>query len=460
MEHARTFKGLEFDVELVPKKGGEMPAWFLEVSPEDEVPVLMCRKERGGPLVPACPEPDKSAPVLAWLDVAYADKPLLVPGDAAKRELVQKWASWVDSTLKMAIVKTIMVTPFPMQQKAQANLNAALAEWDAALKEHNPGRGPYFFGDTMTLVDVLAAPFLARVYEFEYFRDYKPDAERFPDAEAYRAGLREWPQFRDHIWSREDLHEELKGKVKPMPPLSVARLQHVVFRRQMRTFVAEAKAAAAEPTDAKCKRVGALFDTWLALLDGHSNMEEQVVYPKIEELQAGATASHSAEHAHEIPERSALAAALGAVVADSAEGSPERAAAMAKAADELAALAEASEAHFKGEEANLFPLTSQFDKATHPELFKRILEVETAHAPQSKWLPAVLTVLPGCHRGQYVLNYWNASQALGEPSLWTDMVAVVKDYVAAGDGEYLPKEVVDDIAERVPQFGEAMAAGA
>jgi glutathione S-transferase len=127
----------------------EKPAWFLELSPNGRVPVLL---HRGRVLY-------ESAMVDQYLDEVFPDPPLM-PADPGERVIARIWLHHASTTLPRLWYRALNASP-DAQAGCSARLVEFLADWEDALREHG-GAGPWLFGDRWTLPDLFMAPFYER----------------------------------------------------------------------------------------------------------------------------------------------------------------------------------------------------------------------------------------------------------------------------------------------------------
>ncbi len=143
--------GAEFKRIDVPKDAdGKPPAWFLEVNPRGEVPVL---RLADGSLM------TESAAIMIHLADLYVEKGLAPSPSSADRARYLRWIVFIAAStyacdLRLYYPERISTdvahAPF-IKAKAQVDLDADMAHLAA-----NLGDGPYILGSTYSAADIYA----------------------------------------------------------------------------------------------------------------------------------------------------------------------------------------------------------------------------------------------------------------------------------------------------------------
>lgn len=153
------------------------PAWFLEVSPLGKVPVLLVD---GAPLF-------ESAAIAEYLDEVTPGS--LHPEDALERARHRSWIAYASSTLD-GIAALYNASDSRAWEHARATLTGRFDRIEAVL-----GSGPWFAGESFSLVDAAFAPVfryfevLDRVGDFGFF-DATPSVRAWRGALAGRASVK------------------------------------------------------------------------------------------------------------------------------------------------------------------------------------------------------------------------------------------------------------------------------
>ncbi len=157
-------KGVDFLFTEVDLK--DKPDWFLAVSPYGKVPVLK--------------HDDKiiyeSAIINEYLEEVFP-KPALMPKDPLNRAIARIWIDYCNSRL-MTANRSLLMEQSPTEQK---NLEKKLTENLLFVENEGlaktAGEGPFWFGSSVSLVDVTYFPLFQRMCATEHYRGFKiPDA--------------------------------------------------------------------------------------------------------------------------------------------------------------------------------------------------------------------------------------------------------------------------------------------
>jgi glutathione S-transferase len=140
-------KDVDFEVTYINLR--DKPDWFLEISPHGKVPVLVVDEQ---PLF-------ESNAIAEYLDEVV--EPRLHPADPIKRARNRAWTDFVPD-----FAKGLSGIYYTKTKKALAEgLKAApdrVVKLEQAIASERGNDGPYFNGDTLSLVDAAYAPFLQR----------------------------------------------------------------------------------------------------------------------------------------------------------------------------------------------------------------------------------------------------------------------------------------------------------
>jgi glutathione S-transferase len=140
-------KNVEFDVTYVNLR--DKPAWFLEISPHGKVPVLKVGDEILF----------ESNAIAEFLDEVV--EPRLHPADPIKRARNRAWTDYI-STFAGALGGINYATDAKAVADGVEKAKVPLGRLEEALGRERAGKGPYFNGESLSLVDAAYAPFLQR----------------------------------------------------------------------------------------------------------------------------------------------------------------------------------------------------------------------------------------------------------------------------------------------------------
>jgi glutathione S-transferase len=142
-------KGIDFDVTYINLR--DKPDWFLEISPHGKVPVL---KVDGEPLF-------ESNAIAEYLDEMV--EPRMHPEDPIRRARNRAWTdflptfAWGPGLNNVSYCASRDALPEAVETARQR-----VARLEEALGRERGNDGPYFNGDTLSLVDGAYAPFFQR----------------------------------------------------------------------------------------------------------------------------------------------------------------------------------------------------------------------------------------------------------------------------------------------------------
>lgn len=133
------------------------PDWFLRISPHGKVPVV-----RVGDAVLF-----ESAPICEYIDEAFP--PRLMPADPVERAFNRAWILHA-TTLMLALGGYFFAAEEEAMLARVKPLTEALEKTEGALEESGHD-GPYFNGETFSIIDASFAPALQR---YEILERYRP----------------------------------------------------------------------------------------------------------------------------------------------------------------------------------------------------------------------------------------------------------------------------------------------
>lgn len=190
----------------------DKPDWFLAISPNGKVPVL---KVDDTPIF-------ESAVILEYLDET-TEGPRLLASDPVERARQRMWISYISAVMS----KGWQFQAAGDEAKARA-LAEELRGHFAELTKQLPEGGPYWGGDTYTMVDAAIAPILQRLTWAEALEPSIPLFADLPAIAAWRDALLARPSTQAAIvpdleqrsgrmlkaigsWIARDYEEEARG---------------------------------------------------------------------------------------------------------------------------------------------------------------------------------------------------------------------------------------------------------
>ncbi len=163
------YKGIDYDIEYVDL--GRPPEWFLAISPQKKVPLLIV----DGTVI------FESAVINEYIDEAYPPK--LHPEDLLMKAINRSWIEFCNNISLYTFQLTIKENKSDFKDTLEAMLN------DFDLVENYLEAKPFFNGEQFSLVDSSYAPVFQRLDFLEQI--YKPIIipERHPELAKWKDSL-------------------------------------------------------------------------------------------------------------------------------------------------------------------------------------------------------------------------------------------------------------------------------
>lgn len=190
-------KGVDFervDIDLANK-----PDWFLKLSPLGKVPVLVVEQDGLEEVL------FESAVIAEYLDETIA--PRLHPSDPLERARHRAWIEFASATL--AVIYGYYTAPDAAAFEAKASaIEAKFARLEAEL-----GQGPFFAGESFSLVDAAFAPAFRYFELFDRIAGVSPFAGK-PKLKAWRDAVAARPSVSEAVIPDylERLHDFVRAK--------------------------------------------------------------------------------------------------------------------------------------------------------------------------------------------------------------------------------------------------------
>jgi glutathione S-transferase len=188
-------KGVEFeriDIDLANK-----PDWFLKLSPLGKVPVLVVVEEGREEVL------FESAVIAEYLDEVL--EPRLHPADPLERARHRAWIEFASATL----VDIYGFYTAPDAETFRAKRQAIDTKFQRL--EEQLGDGPFFAGNTFSLVDAAFAPAFRYFDLFDQIAGQSPFAGK-PKLQAWRQAVASRPSVRNAV--RADYLDRLRDFVR------------------------------------------------------------------------------------------------------------------------------------------------------------------------------------------------------------------------------------------------------
>lgn len=137
-------KGIAFERINIDLKN--KPAWFLAISPAGKVPLLKISRPQEQEVVLF-----ESIPICEYIEEVYPD-PAMHPRDAITKAQHRAWIEFSTAMLADAW-RLLNADDERIAASAATAFRQKLARFEESL-----AAGPYFYGDTFTIVDAVTAP--------------------------------------------------------------------------------------------------------------------------------------------------------------------------------------------------------------------------------------------------------------------------------------------------------------
>jgi glutathione S-transferase len=193
------------------------PDWFLAISPHKKVPVLRIDDKHSL---------FESNAIAEYLDETIS--PRLAPEDPLARAVNRAWTDYVP-TFSEAVTGCAYADDEKAYKAAVDKIPTSFERLEKALAQQSP-KGPFFNGETYSLVDAAYAPFLQRYYYLDRVKKLGL-IEKFPRVEAWAKALLARPST--HSFPEAEFEQMYRNNLKKR-------------NKYLAQFVEPAKAAAAE----------------------------------------------------------------------------------------------------------------------------------------------------------------------------------------------------------------------
>ncbi|KAL9185472.1 hypothetical protein ACHAXT_003249 [Thalassiosira profunda] len=175
-------------MEVKPPRSFEKAPLLVEKNPKALVPVLIDR--RGGEEeVVVC----ESLICVEYVDEAFGDgKATLLPGPPSQRAHARMWADKLNNEICTEFYRLLLQQDEEGQKKAAEKILGGLRAFSKECK------GPFFYGEEMSLVDIAVAPWVAgiRAAVLKHYRQFEvPRTGEFATYWKWHAAVAKHPSF-------------------------------------------------------------------------------------------------------------------------------------------------------------------------------------------------------------------------------------------------------------------------
>jgi len=167
-------KGIPFELHEIDLQN--KPEGFTQISPYGKVPALVHGDRRVW----------ESAIINEYLDEVFPE-PSLLPTDAGDRALARIWIDFANTRLVNAYGTLLRNPDSQEQQRAAEELRNHLHFIETVAFQHS-NEGPYWFGASISLVDLTYYPWFERWVTIEQYRNFHALSE-FPHLQRWREAV-------------------------------------------------------------------------------------------------------------------------------------------------------------------------------------------------------------------------------------------------------------------------------
>lgn len=157
-------KGIEFELTEIDLQN--KPAWFSQISRYGKVPAIKHGDN----------EIYESAIINEYLDEAFPEPPLL-PSEAGARAIARIWIDYTNTRFVPAFSKLLRGKTTQEQEQGRQELQEALLYIEQEGLGKLSGKGPYWFGSSLSLVDLTFYPWFERLPTLKEYRNFTLPAD-------------------------------------------------------------------------------------------------------------------------------------------------------------------------------------------------------------------------------------------------------------------------------------------
>ncbi|KAH7433704.1 hypothetical protein KP509_07G082100 [Ceratopteris richardii] len=350
----------------------------------------------------------------------------------------REWVELIRDKFSPLILKALYNADMLSQQETANQLDALFAKLDAAIGKHG-SKGPYFFGNQFSLVDVYLVPFLLLERPLSFFQGISIDPA-YTHLRGYSMRMTSFASYAPIRMDLDLLHESVSKNLEqsgPPPLVAMTLLQHHSILQHLEKLVVtteELIAVSKQPCRAvdpvkgsllmQIKRLSANYSQLLQFMLEHAQMEERVVFPPLEKAERGLTKTANEIHARDLPLMNGIKEDFKSVIALD-NGSLGRREALLTVSHRLRDLKVHTIEHLREEETELLPLMTAAGVGTKQQvtLIGNCLEImESTH---TCLFPFMLSGLEP-HQIHKYLNLVHKSLQGGNKVVLSRMISALK----------------------------------
>ncbi|MBD2123546.1 glutathione S-transferase family protein [Trichocoleus sp. FACHB-262] len=157
-------KGIDFELTEIDLQN--KPAWFSQISRYGKVPAI---KHGDHEIV-------ESAIINEYLEEVFPEPPLL-PSEPGARAIARIWIDYANTRFVPAFSKLLRGKTTQEQEQGRQELEESLLYIEREGFGKLSGEGPYWFGNSLSLVDLTFYPWFERLPTLKEYRNFSLPAE-------------------------------------------------------------------------------------------------------------------------------------------------------------------------------------------------------------------------------------------------------------------------------------------
>ena len=177
---------LSIDFDPVEVDLANKPASLFEINPKGLVPAM---KDQNKHI-------NDSYIILQYMDEMWSKEGHdgLLPKSPADRAVARTWCEFINTQIVRPFYEVLMKESDDEREAAKEKLLNALKTIDEAMR--NVSDGPFFFGTSFGIVDIMLAPHTERFSALKHFRNFEvPDSEEFKRFHLWWQAVQKHPSF-------------------------------------------------------------------------------------------------------------------------------------------------------------------------------------------------------------------------------------------------------------------------
>ena len=177
---------LSIDFDLVQVDLSNKPASLFEINPKGLVPAM---KDQNRHI-------NDSYIILQYIDEMWSKEGHdgLLPKSPADRAVARTWCEFITTQVERAFYEMLLEESDDKREAGKVKLLNALRTIDEAMR--NVSDGPFFFGTSFGIVDIMLAPHTERFSALKHIRNFEvPDSEEFKRFHMWWEAVQKHPSF-------------------------------------------------------------------------------------------------------------------------------------------------------------------------------------------------------------------------------------------------------------------------